>query len=144
MPVGDPDISLKGLITNSTFLNDKVVMLFVELNKANNKNCLPNSCDDKGTTISISIKPLLILKSDADKIKKPIVNYTKKAELAELRMPRHKLASNTIVTDHVVAVYSNILTKAALLSKPIIVSDRFLMGQRVNTYNIGIAVPEKM
>ena len=37
---------------------------------------------------------------------------------------------------------SNILTKSALLSKPIIVSDRFLMGQRVNTYKIGVAVSE--
>lgn len=37
---------------------------------------------------------------------------------------------------------SNILTKAALLYKPIIVSNRFLMGQRVNNYKIGIAVSE--
>jgi hypothetical protein len=37
---------------------------------------------------------------------------------------------------------SNILTKSALLSKPIIVSDRFLMGQRVNAYKIGVAVSE--
>ena len=37
---------------------------------------------------------------------------------------------------------SNILTKAALFSKPIIVSDRYLMGQRVNEYKIGRAVSE--
>ncbi len=37
---------------------------------------------------------------------------------------------------------SNILTKAALLFKPIVVSNRFLMGQRVNKYQIGIAVSE--
>jgi len=37
---------------------------------------------------------------------------------------------------------SNILTKSALLSKPIIVSNRFLMGQRVNKYKIGVAVSE--
>lgn len=37
---------------------------------------------------------------------------------------------------------SNILTKAALLFKPIIVSNRFLMGQRVNKYQIGVAVSE--
>lgn len=37
---------------------------------------------------------------------------------------------------------SNILTKAALLLKPIIVSDRFIMGQRVSKYNIGITASE--
>ena len=37
---------------------------------------------------------------------------------------------------------SNILTKAALLLKPIIVSDRFIMGQRVSKYNTGITSSE--
>lgn len=35
---------------------------------------------------------------------------------------------------------SNILTKAALFSKPILVSDEYLMGQRVREYAIGAAV----
>lgn len=37
---------------------------------------------------------------------------------------------------------SNILTKAALFSKPIVVSKNYLMGQRVNQYKIGCAVSE--
>lgn len=37
---------------------------------------------------------------------------------------------------------SNILTKAALFSRPVIVSNKYLMGQRVNTYKIGLTVPE--
>jgi hypothetical protein len=37
---------------------------------------------------------------------------------------------------------SNILTKAALFSKPIIVSKNYLMGQRVNQYKIGCAISE--
>lgn len=37
---------------------------------------------------------------------------------------------------------SNILTKAALFSKPIVVSKNYLMGQRVDQYKIGCAVSE--
>lgn len=37
---------------------------------------------------------------------------------------------------------SNILTKAALFSKPILVSNRYLMGRRVDEYKIGMTVSE--
>lgn len=51
-------------------------------------------------------------------------------------------------SDVVYAVYrdfpysSNIITKAAWLEKPVVVSDRFVMGQRVRRYGCGRAVPE--
>lgn len=51
-------------------------------------------------------------------------------------------------SDVVYAVYkdfpysSNIITKAAWLEKPVIVSDRFVMGQRVRRYGSGETVPE--
>jgi hypothetical protein len=38
---------------------------------------------------------------------------------------------------------SNLLTKAAIFKKPIIVSEKFLMGKRVAQYNIGKVVAEK-
>jgi glycosyltransferase involved in cell wall biosynthesis len=37
---------------------------------------------------------------------------------------------------------SNMLSKAANLRRPILVSDRYLMGELVRRYGIGIAVPE--
>lgn len=37
---------------------------------------------------------------------------------------------------------SNLLTKAAIFQKPIVVSEGFCMGERVNAYGIGTAVPE--
>lgn len=52
------------------------------------------------------------------------------------------------VSDIVFAVYkdfknsSNMITKAAFFHKPIIVSDRYLMGRRVQDFGIGVAVPE--
>lgn len=54
------------------------------------------------------------------------------------------IAASTIL----LAVYkefpgsSNLLTKAAFFEKPILVSDRYLMGERVCRYGIGMAVSE--
>lgn len=54
----------------TTFLNGngvdaqkKVVLLFVELLEIDNKNCNPNSCDDKGVTVEVNIRPILVEKS---------------------------------------------------------------------------------
>lgn len=38
---------------------------------------------------------------------------------------------------------SNMLTKAAYFGKPILVSDGYLMGKKVQTYKTGLAVPEE-
>src|SRR5258708_22946380 len=45
-------------------LSDKAVMLFVELLQVGNKNCDPNSCDDKGKHFEVTFRPLLITKTD--------------------------------------------------------------------------------
>jgi len=50
----------------STFdLSNKVVMLFVELLQVGNKNCDPNSCDDKGKHFEVTFRPLLVTQTDA-------------------------------------------------------------------------------
>jgi hypothetical protein len=52
------------------------------------------------------------------------------------------------ISDMIFAVYrefarsSNMLSKAAYFEKPILVSDRYLMGERVKQYKIGLAVAE--
>jgi glycosyltransferase involved in cell wall biosynthesis len=38
---------------------------------------------------------------------------------------------------------SNLLTKAAVFKKPLIVSEGFAMGDRVKQFNLGVAVPER-
>jgi hypothetical protein len=47
------------------FLKDKVVLIFVELLEEQNKNCDPNSCDDKGISVTATFRPLLVTKADA-------------------------------------------------------------------------------
>jgi len=62
----------------------------------------------------------------------------------------HEGAFNALVaaSDILFAAYldfpssSNLLTKAAIFQKPIIVSAGYCMGERVDAYGIGIAVPE--
>ncbi|MBW8323127.1 MAG: tandem-95 repeat protein [Prolixibacteraceae bacterium] len=51
-----------------TFLTsgEKIVLLFVELLEENNKNCDPNSCDDKGINVTVNFRPLLIEKANVE------------------------------------------------------------------------------
>jgi hypothetical protein len=50
------------------FLDDKAVLLFLELKKQGLRNCSPNNCDDKGSQVTTTVRRLLIVKSDLDKI----------------------------------------------------------------------------
>ncbi len=63
-PDGEPEA--KPL--NPKFLQDKVLLLFVECNRENLKTCSPNSCDDKGQEVTVTLRKLLIFRNDLDKI----------------------------------------------------------------------------
>jgi len=43
---------------------EKIVLIFVELLEENNKNCDPNSCDDKGVNVTVNFRPLLVEKAN--------------------------------------------------------------------------------
>ena len=45
---------------------EKIVLMFVELLEENNKNCDPNSCDDKGINVTVNFRPLLIEKTNVE------------------------------------------------------------------------------
>lgn len=51
---------------NNSFLTigEKIVLIFVELLEENNKNCDPNSCDDKGVNVTVTFRPLLVEKAN--------------------------------------------------------------------------------
>ena len=44
----------------SSFLADKVILLFVELLEVDHRNCDPDSCDDTGVTVTVNIRPLAV------------------------------------------------------------------------------------
>jgi len=46
--------------------DEKILVLFLECLAENNRNCTPNSCNDKGTTVTATVRPLLIRRADID------------------------------------------------------------------------------
>src|SRR5712691_3019610 len=56
------------LASPAGFLDDKAVLLFLELKRRGLRNCSPNNCDDKGAEVIASVKRLLIKRADLDKI----------------------------------------------------------------------------
>lgn len=62
--LADPKATSSLTANGVTFLDNKAVMIFVELLETNNKNCDPNSCDEKGVNVEINFIPLLIRTSD--------------------------------------------------------------------------------
>ncbi len=53
---------------SSPFINDKVVLLFIEIIDVDNLSCLAKSCDDTGETRMFNLRKLLINFSDLDKV----------------------------------------------------------------------------
>lgn len=58
MPLGSP----------VGFLDDKAMVLFLELKKEGLRTCSPNNCDDKGSQVTITVRRLLVARSNLDAI----------------------------------------------------------------------------
>jgi hypothetical protein len=96
------------------FLRDKVVMIFVELLEEDNKNCDPNSCDDKGVHVTVSFRPLLVTIADAEALvgaqggSLTVDTFT---GLPEIKMPRFDVPNtNPVSTQHIFDAYKSILS----------------------------------
>ena len=61
---GEPGLTL----INNQFLNDKVVLLFLECVQSSLKNCELNDCSDKGAQLTFTVRKLLVKKTDAQAI----------------------------------------------------------------------------
>jgi hypothetical protein len=101
-------------------LSDKVVLLFVELLENSNKNCDPNSCDDKGVNVQVNIRPLLVRTADAAtlikaaELEKSPFNYN---HLVALRMPRWDVPNtNPVTSTHILNAYRKVLTPSFVQS----------------------------
>jgi len=89
-PAGEPDTTPLG--NPSGFLDDKAILLFLELKKTALRNCSPNNCDDKGSTITVTVRPLLInLNNLPDN--SPLT-------LPELPLPRVNISIPTHLSDY--------------------------------------------
>ncbi|MDB5908856.1 MAG: hypothetical protein JWP34_2970, partial [Massilia sp.] len=63
---GEPDTTPLG--TPDGFLDDKAVLLFLELKQEGLRNCSPNDCNDRGSQVTATVRRLLIRTSDLDKV----------------------------------------------------------------------------
>jgi hypothetical protein len=100
-PAGEPN-TLE-LASVAGFLDDKAVLLFMELKQQGLRNCSPNNCDDKGSEVAVSIRRLLIKREHLDLISAAAaqlaagLTYRDRQEreqaqldLPDLRLPRLK------------------------------------------------------
>lgn len=62
-PSGEPDTTLFS-DEPANFLDDKVVMLFLELKKEGLRNCSPINCDDRGAEVYVTLRRLLVNRND--------------------------------------------------------------------------------
>jgi hypothetical protein len=121
------DNPFKKLNNPAGFLNNKVVMLFVELLVTNNKNCDPNSCDDKGTTVQVNFRPLLVSKADAQNYLQGNAGESMQKialGLSMLRMPRFDVESTLLLdTEDVFKAYQKVLSASFISSVRIALSE---------------------
>jgi hypothetical protein len=89
---------------SAAFLQDKVVLIFVELLEEVNKNCDPDSCDDKGGAVTVTFRPLLVRISDAESLlaKDDAAGFTTAGrrclDWPELRLPRYNVPATSLPT----------------------------------------------
>jgi hypothetical protein len=62
--IAAPEAGDTAISASAAFLANYAVVLFIEIKATNLKNCTTNDCDDKGRQITITLKPLLVKKTD--------------------------------------------------------------------------------
>lgn len=142
-PAGEPN----ALPLNTPFLDDKVVLLFLELKQDDLRNCSPNNCDDKGAEVTVTVRRLLIERSNLEDIIAAAYGLsdklspadladalTEKLGLTDIRLPRYDVPNSNPVTSKDVlvgffevfhgidlaAATSKALTKAYTAFKPLL------------------------
>ena len=94
----DDEPGAQPLATSGLVLDDKAVLLFLELRQDGLRNCSPNNCDDRGAEVTATVRRLLIDVTDLDKVIATTsaaaaetylgADLTERLALPDLRMPR--------------------------------------------------------
>ena len=124
---GEPD----GLPLASLILQDKAVLLFLELKKDDLRNCSPNNCDDRGAEVTVNVRKLLISKADlkniianANNLNTSITPSDLKAilearlRLPDIGLPRYSVPnSKPVTTLEVLSAYFRIFKDKSLANR---------------------------
>lgn len=90
--------------------DEKILVLFLECLAESNRNCSPNSCNDKGTTVTATVRPLLIRRADMDLLQARVAGLGPEAAayftltstlsnrlgLPTLKLPRFDVAASSL------------------------------------------------
>lgn len=118
------------LLTSSILLDDKAVLLFLELRPDRQRNCSANNCDDQGAEIKPTVRYLLVTKTDLDEI----ITTSKSSagpdsfdlksvlsaqlNLPDLHLPRYNLPdSKSTTSGDVLKAFHNIFQEAQLATQ---------------------------
>lgn len=110
------------------FLDNKAVVLFLELKKEGLRNCSPNNCDDKGAEVTITVRRLLVQMDDLDQIiaaanglgtgltSTDLANaLSAELKLPDIHVPRFDVPnSNPATSEDVYAAFLNVFRSAGL------------------------------
>jgi hypothetical protein len=127
---GDGIPNTTPLGTPSGFLDDKAVLLFLELKKEGLRTCSPNNCDDKGSQVTAKVRRLLIARSDLDSIIAAahglgsglsegdlVAALSARLNLPDLRLRRYDvLNSNPVSSDDVYTAFLDMVRQGGLAS----------------------------
>ncbi|MCU0405169.1 MAG: carboxypeptidase-like regulatory domain-containing protein, partial [Chitinophagaceae bacterium] len=105
------------LPVDKSFLENKVILIFVELKHTKNKNCDPQSCDDKGEHVTVSFLPMAVEKKDAEKYllstTAGVFGKSTYKTLPEVRMPAWDVPNTKpVFTNDVLKAYISVFEKA--------------------------------
>lgn len=118
-PEGEPGTTA----LNSAFLQDKALLLFLELKKEGLRNCNPANCDDRGAEVGVTLRRLLVSKNDAGMAR--LIDGTiglndpknaaqledellAKLNLPDIRLPRYNVPAGLLTSSN--AVYAGFLS----------------------------------
>ena len=123
----------------NSFLQDKVVVLYLELNPDDLKNCLSGDCDNKGIIMDVTVKRLLVGKDDLPQVTATSGqnNIPAADELPDLFLPRMNVPAtamtafediyqsyasifDTSVSGNIIDLLSQALTQQYQLFQPLL------------------------
>ncbi len=125
-PAGEPDTT--PLASPAGFLDNKAVLLFVELKTEGLRNCSPNDCNDRGSQTVVTIRRLLIGVTDLAKVIAEGAGeggglttadlealMLARLNLPDLALPRYDVPNTAPTTsEHVLAAYHAVFHSAQL------------------------------
>ncbi|MEO6548949.1 MAG: PKD domain-containing protein [Ferruginibacter sp.] len=127
------------------FLNSLVVLLFVELLEENNKNCNPDSCDDKGAKVSVNFRPLLVTKANAAGLIFSVSGNISPASfniLPDIFLQRWDVPNTSPVNaEQIISAYKAILTQNFIQSVQSALSDCYTIFQPIVKDDYGSSDP---